>query len=211
MARAVIVGGGTGVPLHFTPRPDDRVLCADGGAAHCLRLGLRPVLLIGDMDSARPDDIAALASSAHCRIVRVPADKNETDTELAVTMAIADGADELVLLGMTGSRLDHFCSALLLLPSRFPPLTKATFLDERQSVIVTATGCLVETSPGDTVSLLPVTPTVKGVCVSGVKWPLTDTDLTWGNSLGVSNRALGEAVRVSHADGILAVFQHRLP
>jgi len=59
------------------------VVAADGGARHAGRLGLTILTWVGDGDSIDPDDLALLAERG-VTIQRVPAAKDESDTELAV-------------------------------------------------------------------------------------------------------------------------------
>jgi thiamine pyrophosphokinase len=68
-------------------RPDDFILCADGGSRHALTLELMPQLVMGDMDSVEKHDLQQL-QSAGVQIELFPRDKNETDLELALTRAV---------------------------------------------------------------------------------------------------------------------------
>ena len=98
----------------------DRVVCADGGARHLRRLGRLPDLLVGDLDSAQPDDVAWMTRQG-VELHQYPVAKDATDSELAVLAALefldnqADrSAQELVLLGAFGSRPDHVLANQLL-------------------------------------------------------------------------------------------------
>jgi len=66
------------------------VIAADGGARHATALGLRLDRWIGDGDSIDPGDLAALAATG-VRVDRVAAEKDASDTELAVLAAIEAG------------------------------------------------------------------------------------------------------------------------
>src|ERR671911_857583 len=91
------------------------VIAADGGAAALNRLSRHPDLLVGDLDSADAGLVARLEAEG-AEIQRHPADKEATDTELAVVAALAAGATEVVILGaLGGRRLDHELANLLLL------------------------------------------------------------------------------------------------
>src|SRR5688572_13072696 len=93
----------------------DTVIAADGGAGALDRIGRRPDLLVGDIDSVDPALVEWLASGG-MPIERHPADKEASDTELAVTAALDAGASEIVILGAVGGdRLDHELANLLLL------------------------------------------------------------------------------------------------
>src|SRR5690625_998268 len=59
----------------------DLLVAVDAGLSHLLAAGLRPDLLVGDLDSASPEDLAEVAGTP--RLV-YPADKSRTDLELAL-------------------------------------------------------------------------------------------------------------------------------
>lgn len=193
------IGQAVGVP--------DLVICADGGVRHAFALGLTPDLVIGDLDSAGPV-LAAEVQARGIPIRRMPVEKDQTDTHLAVEEALARGAGEILLVGATGSRLDHTLSNLLLLPV-ISRRADVTILDSSNIIQVLRPGVRlrVQAVPGSYLSLVPLTPEVTGVEVQGVKWPLHDATLRWGESLGVSNVILGEAAEVAVQQGCLLVIQ----
>jgi len=65
----------------------------------------------------------------------------------------------------------------------------------------------VPRAAGAYLSLVPLTPVVTGVSVSGVHWPLQGATLRWGESLGISNRVVAPAARVTVGSGCLLVVQ----
>lgn len=184
----------------------DLVICADGGIRHALALGLNPDLVLGDFDSAGP----ALVAEVEARgipVHRVPAEKDQTDTHLAVEEAVARGAREIVLVGAIGGRLDHTLSALLLLPG-VPETIDLVMVDARNVVRLLRPGgrMTVTGAPGDFLSLLPLTPQAKGVVAEGVKWPLDGATLRWGESVGVSNQLVEPEAFVAVREGYLLVI-----
>jgi thiamine pyrophosphokinase len=90
------------------------VIAADGGARLAASLGLRPQIVIGDLDSLDPQDRQVL-TEAGARLQASPADKDETDLELALRLAVAGGAEQVAVLGALGGRLDMTLANLLLL------------------------------------------------------------------------------------------------
>lgn len=184
----------------------DLVLCADGGIRHALALGLTPHLVLGDFDSAAPalmEEVASRGIPVH----RVSVEKDETDTHLAVEEAVRRGADEILLVGGSGDRLDHTISNLLLMPG-LPDGVNLILVDAKNVVRVLRPGgrLSVQGAPGDYLSLLPLSPQVKGVVAEGVKWPLDGETLRWGMSLGVSNQLEGPEAFVAVREGYLLVI-----
>lgn len=183
----------------------DLVICADGGIRHALRLGLTPDLLLGDFDSAEPAALASLIE-AGAPVLRVPVEKDQTDSHLALDEALRRGAGEIFLVGGTGSRLDHSLANVLLLPGLPVPVTMvdgknlARLLQSGQSTRVAG-------AAGDFLSLIPLTPEVTGVVVRQVKWPLENATLRWGESLGISNQLAGPEAFVAVGEGTLLMVQ----
>ena len=110
------------------------VVAADGGARHAGRLGLTILTWVGDGDSIDPDDLALLAERG-VTIQRVPAAKDESDTELAVLEALAHTPDEILILGALGGlRIDHTIANIGLLAMPQLGDLPTTLLDERARI-----------------------------------------------------------------------------
>ena len=208
--RAVIFVNGT--ILDYTQlarwlRPDDYLIAADGGARHCAALGILPAVLVGDLDSITPELLAEY-EQAGVAIERHPPRKDETDLELAVRRAVADGATEILLLGALGGRLDQTL-ANLLLPARQEWTVSILLADGRQLARVVRGGesVTIRGAEGDTVSVVPMSAEVTGITYTGLEYPLVDATLRLGSTQGVSNRMAGESATIRIASGILLVVQ----
>ena len=214
----VVVGGG---PL--SPRAeqawqdladadaDTEVIAADSGLDHARAAGIQPDRLVGDLDSIS----AAGRMWAYANEVRIdehPADKDATDTELALAAAVADPQlTDLLLLGgldpLVDDRLDHVLGTLLVLGH--PAL--ASFQSVRaivgtSEVVVLHPGGRADLGldAGQTFSLLALHGTCRGVTVSGARWPLAAAELTSYEARGLSNVSDGSTV-VGVAEGVLTV------
>src|SRR5688572_11137274 len=93
-------------------KPDDFIMGADGGTRHALAFGLKPSVIIGDMDSL-PSNFQL--SSFDGEVVLYPKDKNETDLELAINHAVTLNPDEILILAALGGRMDHTLANIALL------------------------------------------------------------------------------------------------
>lgn len=184
----------------------DIVLCADGGVRHARQLGWTVHGLVGDFDSLPPAEV----DRCRCEGTEVrcfPVEKDATDTELAIAWALELGATDLLLLGATGSRLDHTLATLLLLPPLLERGVRVRLLDAHNDLILTQGEAVVEGEAGDLVSLLPLTPEVSGITTTGLKYPLANGSLKWGSALGVSNVMLGPRAHIQVRSGCLAVVR----
>ena len=188
-------------------RPDDYTIAADGGAHHCAALGLRPAVLVGDLDSIAPELLTEY-EKAGVVIERHPPRKDETDLELAVRRAVADGATEILLLGALGGRLDQTL-ANLLLPARTDWPVPILLADGTQLARVLRGGeaTTLHGAAGDTVSVVPMSADVTGITYTGLEYPLVNATLRLGSTQGVSNRLIGESATIRITSGILLVVQ----
>lgn len=175
--------------------PGARVVAADGGARHAGSLGLRIDRWVGDGDSLGEDAIAELAA-AGVSLERARPDKDESDTELALTAACALGATRITILGaLGGPRVDHALANVGLLS--MPELDQ---LDVRILAVDARVRCLhapgrdgaavtldLGGRVGDVVSLLAIGPDAEGVTTHGLAYPLRDEPLLAGRTRGLSN------------------------
>jgi thiamine pyrophosphokinase len=181
----------------------DRLIAADGGLHHLLALGLRPHVLIGDLDSVEPAE-AQTTEVSGTRIERFPPRKDQTDLELAVRLACAEGATDILIFGALGARWDQTLANLLLLAHPdFRPV-RLRLVDGAQQIYLIQGQAVIEGRPGDTVSLISLQGDAHGVTTHGLEYPLDRGSLAFGSTLGVSNVLLGSQARVTVEEGLVA-------
>ena len=185
------------------------IYAVDGGLEVADRAGLMPDYLVGDFDTAEAELVASY--EGRCVTLRHVPEKDATDTELAVDDALKRGADEIVLLGATGSRMDHTIANIhmlyrILLQGRVGRIINE---NNRISLYNKSFSVKKDTLFGTYLSFLPFLGTVTNVSLKGVKYPLTGAELTAGNSLGVSNEVTEETVEVSFSTGYLLMIEAR--
>jgi len=187
----------------------DLVIGADGGAASLDRLGGRVDLLVGDLDSIDGSLVERLSATG-TRVERHPADKDASDTELAVEAALAAGAGEVVLLGaMGGDRLDHELASLFLLadPLLAAVEVRAVRGPTRVRALHPGRSLALDGRRDDLVSLLPIGGDAVGVTTEGLQWPLVAATLRMGRSRGLSNVVVAEPASVQIESGTLLVVE----
>jgi len=191
------------------------VIAADGGARHAAALGFRIDRWVGDGDSLGPGALGEL-EAAGVPLDRVPARKDESDTELAVRTAIRLGAGGVILVGaLGGDRIDHTLANIGLLWSPDLAGRPATILDGRvrirgirapdlegRSVWLDLPGRI-----GDLVSLLPAGDVAEGVTTVGLAYPLLDEPLPAGPARGLSNVRAATDAAVALRHGRLLVVE----
>ncbi len=187
----------------------DHVIAADGGASSLDRMGRVPDRLVGDLDSTDAALVERLRAGG-VAIERHPADKEASDTELALEAAVASGATELVLLGaLGGQRLDHELANLLLLAdSAFASVDLRLIRGTTTARVLHGDSVLaLEGTPGDIVSLLPLARDAVGVTTDGLRWPLAGATLRAGRSRGLSNEVVATPASVRLREGTLLVVE----
>ena len=132
-------------------------------------------------------------------------EKNETDTELAVNTAIHMGAEHLVLLGATGGRLDHLLANIHLLDDCHQRQVYAEIVDAQNRVFLIEHSQKFEHSQcfGTYISFVPLTEQVKGITLTGFKYPLKEKDISIGREAGlcISNELAAENGEITIRSG----------
>lgn len=185
---------------------DARVIAADGGARVAQYYGLSVDLVIGDMDSLTDAELDALAQGG-TTIARHPAQKNETDLELALLAAVEGGARWLRILGGIGDRLDQTLSNVYLMA--LPALRGCDVrlvAGKQEARLLYAGTTQIDGAAGDTISLLPLSGVARAVRTAGLYYPLRDEDLSFGPARGVSNVLDANSATVTLQEGVLLLI-----
>lgn len=184
------------------------IISADSGARHCLMMGIVPDMLVGDFDSVGSEDFSAL-KNAGAEVVRYPKEKDMTDSELAVDIALERGCSKVILLGAAGSRLDHSVSNLFLLKKLLDAGVDGFIADEKNEVRLIRDSITLKRENGVYVTLLALSGSVSGVTTRGLYYPLDNAILYQGSSRGVSNRFSEDEAYVEVKDGdLLVILSH---
>ncbi len=209
--KAFIYTGGEVLADRLCDRPEtgDLRIAADSGYRTAQRLGEKIDLLIGDMDSLDgADDAVAEVESMGGEVVRVKAEKDETDTQLAVLEAVRRGADEIVVIGGLSGRLDHTLSNLAVLEDLHDRHIIARITDGRNRVRYLKNDSLLIAAEGFRyLSLIAIDEICRGVSVEGCKYPLENARLYRKNQYAVSNELTGVVALVSVRKGRLWVVE----
>jgi len=187
---------------------DDYIICADGGTRHALALGLRPNLVIGDMDSLDKGQWQEL-ENAGVPIELFPRDKNETDLELALNRAIELKPKEIMIIGALGGRLDQTFGNTALLSDARLSAVDVRLDDGVEEIFFCRAQAEVQGRSGDVVSLIPWGDPVQGVQTQGLKWLLNEETLYPEKTRGISNEMTGDVASIKIESGLLLVIHRR--
>lgn len=213
MRRCLILTGGRMdldfVAGYLAEETFQKIIAVDGGLAAARSLGLEPDMVVGDLDTVDPETVAFFRTREHIVWDVYNPEKDDTDTELAITKALALSCDEAVLLGATGGRLDHMLGNIHLLYPCLQKGMRACILDRQNRLYLIDGPCSFRREElwGSYISFLPLTEEVKGITLRGFKYPLTDRDIRIGTSLCISNELTGEEGEIQFREGVLVVIE----
>ncbi len=175
-------------------------VCADGGANTAARLGLKPDLIIGDLDSIAS---LTLRKFRNVRARRV-ADQNSTDLEKALRWVTRKGHKDIIVTGATGRRLDHSFGNLSAL-AKFSRKARIRFVSDEEELCFVGSNGEFEMQPGTVVSLIPLS-LCEGIVTHGLKWELKNESLRLGFRESTSNMVKSTPVRIRVRRGDLLLF-----
>ena len=204
--HAIIFTGGTvqqGTALDRALREGELVIAADSGARAALALGKVPTLVVGDFDSLDEETRAELERLG-CQFAVAQVEKDETDTELAIEVALQQGASRITLLGaLGGTRFEHTIANILLLAG-YPTLPIELVDGNSRGWLLRGPGTtLIAGKKGDLLSLFPLAASATGVRTENLYYPLRDEALLFGKPRGISNVLLGAQATVTLNEGLL--------
>jgi len=186
-----------------------RVIAADAGIAHAATLDLTPELWVGDFDSVPPRLPPALAAVPRKTF---PAEKDQTDGELAINAALERGATALVLAGaFGGARADHAFLHLALALRLAEAGTEVVLTSGAQEGIPLLPGAAraFDYADGTLFSILGFSD-LSGLSVEGAKWPLAKVEVSFGSSLTLSNEVRG-GLHITLGGGRAILVAHPYP
>jgi len=182
--------------------PASVIIAADGGAEHLRRLGTKPDILIGDLDSISSATLEDLLLS-QTKVIEYPEDKDETDLELTLVYAASHFTEKIQIFGALGGRLDQTIGNILLLAHPDLDGREIEVVEERQTVWVTKSLTTITGSPGDVLSLIPLSDDVHLRETTGLRWNLEEEMLAFGLARGISNVLTSESASIVVRSGVL--------
>lgn len=207
--KALVLAGGdiTDYPRYEEYiRKTDLIICADSGIHHALNMSITPDILVGDMDSIAKEEL----NKAQCRQIEIqtfPREKDFTDTQLALEIALERGADEACILGGWGNRPDHSIANMFLMVDYRKKGLEVMLVGENWEMFLIDGEKEISGKPGDILSLIPLSAEVTGVKTEHLYYPLNSETLVMGPARGISNVFLEEKAHVKINKGLLLAIK----
>ena len=206
--RVVIVGGGNPPSkelLNQYINEESIIIAADGGANVLLKHEIHPHYLLGDFDSI--DEKAYAETSTRSKTIRFPKEKDYTDSHIAFNKAIELGATEIIFLGCTGKRIDHFFANLCILYEGLKKSVDCRIIDEYNEIYIIDKPTDIFGKKGDVFSLFSYIEDTYDLTIEGVKYKLKNFNLSQGDNLTVSNEFMEDKVSIIFSKGCLIVVR----
>lgn len=211
LTKALIVSGGTAPSEELLRRivneGTDLIIAADSGAAVLLKYGIDFNLALGDFDSLEPALLEKIRQDKE--IITYEVRKDFTDTEAAYREAVRRGAREIVILGATGTRYDHFMGNLALLKIALKENVRVRIIDDHNEIFMTGKSALIEKQDGFCISIFAVDGDVPDLSFRNVSYPLEHHHLTPESTLTVSNEFLEGPAVLDFKEGCVLVIISR--
>ena len=206
--RVLVITGGSVLRSMPNLGAFDRIIAADSGVDSAIALGLAPHVVIGDLDSISEAGLRRVRELGIEPLVS-PADKDLTDTELALHHAIDTGGDTVVVLSPGGGRLDHAHGLLTALANpNFARVAIEAVIDTAHvTVLHGLASSNVPRRGSRLLALHAMNGSASGITTSGLRWNLSRESLHPWASRGVSNEMLTDAATITVEQGSLIVVQ----
>lgn len=205
--KCVIISGGSPPSKKILKQQlcdADFIIGVDGAADLLTNCNITADVIIGDFDTAKKINVLDQQNGG-AEVVRLHVNKNETDTEAAVNLAIERGAKNIIMLGAMGSRMDHSLANISMLKAIHKKGTFAKIIDDNNEMFISDSEVKLCANIGQTISILPLCGDIT-VTASGLKYPLEELYLPFGTTRGISNVIENSSVSINVSGGYALII-----
>ena len=215
MSKAIIISGGEleegFVEKVLSENEGASIVGVDKGVEYLYHHQIKPNYIVGDFDSIAPEVIKYYKTETNVAIREYNPVKDESDTEMAIRIAITIGSTEIYILGATGGRIDHLWANVQTLTIPFKAGVDAVILDSQNKIRLIGGDTVIrrEDAYGPYFSIFPLGQEIYSLSIEGAKYPLHDHQLTPYDSLCVSNQFEEDEVKITFGSGIVILMETR--
>lgn len=170
---------------------NDYIVCADGGVDHLINTGKIPNIVIGDLDSISSSGLDFIRDN-NIEVMQFPIMKDKTDTELGILYLLEKKIDDITLMGVTGTRLDHTLASIFLLKKLNKKRVRAKIIDDNNIIYFVNKDIQIKKKDNYNLSIIPISNQGIVVSLSGFLYPLNKKFIEFGSTLGISNEIVNE-------------------
>lgn len=187
------------------------IIAGDRGLEALYKLKIIPNHVVGDFDSVSAEILEFYKKQSQIIFHTYHPEKDNTDTDIALKLAIGLKSSEITIMGALGRRMDHAIANIHILKDALETNIPCQILDEHNRIYLINKEITLEKNRvyGKYISLIPLTSEVKDLTLTGFKYPLNNYDLPIGTSLGVSNEIVENIAQIKMKKGILIVIESK--
>lgn len=187
------------------------IIAVDRGLEALYELGIMPNYVVGDFDSVSIKILEFYQNKSQVIFHKYNPEKDNTDTDMALKLAIQLNSANITIMGALGKRMDHALSNIHILKEALEANIPCQIIDVNNKIYLLKNKITLykDKTYGKYISLIPLTSTVEGLTLKGFQYPLSNASLSIGQSLGVSNEIIQEIATIELKSGILIVIESR--
>lgn len=189
----------------------DVLICADGGGNLAISSGRIPDVLVGDFDSITQENFSKCLDG-NTEIKKYPAEKDETDLELAVKYAEAtlqcygNSKDEIFLYAGGGKRLDHLLGNIALMLGSALNNRRIRMIDKNYQAWIMLPGKeIIQGFKGQELSIVVLSEQAR-VTSKGLYYELANLTLLQSGARGISNVFKDEEAEIELHEGRILII-----
>ena len=187
------------------------IIVCDRGLEALYKLKIIPNHVVGDFDSVSPEILEFYKKQSQIIFYTYHAEKDNTDTDIALKLAIRLKSSKITIMGALGKRIDHALANIHILKDALEANIPSQIIDTHNRIYLINESIQLEKDKiyGKYVSLIPLTSEVEGITLTGFKYPLENYTLPIGTSLGISNEIIEDRAHIKMKKGILIVIESK--
>ena len=189
----------------------ETIIAVDNGLSILNENKIKPNYIVGDFDTVDTKILDEYKNDKSVEIHEYNPIKDNTDTDIAIKLAIELKSEKIIILGATGTRLDHVLGNIQVLKQAMDNNIECKLLDENNEIqLINRTTILNKKElTKKYISLIPLTESVENINLKGFKYELRNGTLTIGSSLGISNEIVAEQAIIEFNNGILIMIMSK--
>ncbi|MCI9286832.1 MAG: thiamine diphosphokinase [Clostridia bacterium] len=210
----IVTGGDVCLDLlneYYNDNKDLLVIAVDKGLESLYSLNIVPNHIVGDLDSVNATILKHYQNNPQITIHKYIPEKDYTDTDIALKLAIKLAASNITIIGATGTRIDHMLANIHVLTYALDSKIPCHILDSNNKIYLINDSAKLnkDEAHGKYISLIPLTTSIEGLTLKGFKYPLNNYCLTIGKSLGISNEIIQDIATIDLKSGTLIVIESK--
>ena len=187
------------------------IIAVDKGLEALFKLNVVPNHVVGDFDSVDTGILQSFKNNPKIVFHKYNPEKDNTDTDIALNLAIELDSSNVTIIGALGKRMDHSLANIHILKNSLEAGIPCQILDSYNRIYLVNSNTSIYKNKvyGKYVSLIPLSTKIDGLTLNGFKYPLQNYSLSIGTSLGVSNEIVENVANIELKSGILIVIESK--